>query len=225
MKALLSNNKGVALVTSLMLTMITLGIVMALFYILTQSIKISAATKRYRNVTEAAYGGAELMAFDVIGTAWKNYSSAGGMSNGLVSTYGNIDLAVSSPNDCLTQKLSSPAANWSNCSSPQKSMELSTIKSSPDLTFLLKGTTSSQHYKVYAKIVDTTSGNTDTGSSSMINPSDSDGLLSGSGTAYSKTGAGGVPIQHIPFGYRIEIQGEKETNALEKSNVMVLYAY
>lgn len=225
MKLILSNNKGIALVTSLMLTMITIGIVMAMFYIMTQSIKISAATKRYRNVTEATYGGGELMAFDIIGNAWKNFSSSGGMSNGLVSTYGNINLAVTAPNDCLTQKLSSPSSNWSNCSVSQKSMELSTIKSSPDLTFLLKGTSSSQHYKVYAKIVDTSSGNTDTASSAMINSSDSDGLLSGSGTAYNKTGTGGVPIQHIPFGYRIEVQGEKETNSLEKSNVMVLYAY
>jgi hypothetical protein len=34
-----------------------------------------------------------------------------------------------------------------------------------------------------------------------------------------------VPVQHIPFGYRIEVQGEKETNAIEKANVTVLYAY
>ena len=225
MKLILSNNKGIALVTSLMLTMITLGIIMALFYVITQSIKISAATKRYRNVTEAAYGGGELMAFDIIGNAFKNVSSAGGMSNSLVSTYSNINLSVSASNDCFKQKMLSPVSNWTNCSSPQKSMELSTIKSSPDLTFLLKGTSNNQNYKVYAKIVDTSSGNTDTASSSMISASDSGGLLSGSGSAYNKTGAGGVPIQHIPFGYRIEVQGEKETNAIEKSNVSVLYSY
>lgn len=226
MKSILSNNKGVALVTSLMLTLITLGVVMALFYIITQSIKISAANKRYRNVTEATYGGGELMAFDVIGNAWKNYSStSNNMSNSLVTKYGNIDLAVAATNDCLKQKLSSPASNWSNCTSPQRSMDISTIKTSPDLTFLLKGTTSALHYKVFAKIVDTSSGNTDNASASMLNTMDSEGLLSGSGTAYSKTGAGGVPIQHIPYGYRIEVQGEKETNALEKSNVTVMYAY
>ncbi len=211
--------------TSLMLTMITLGIILAMFYIMTQSIKVSAATKRYRNVTEATYGGGELMAFDIIANAWKNYSSAGGMSNKLISTYGNINLAVSAPNDCFTQKLSSPSGNWTGCSSNQKSMDISTIKSSPDLSFLLKGTSSAQNFKVYAKIVDTSSGNTDTASSAMLNTSDSEGLLSGSGSAYNKTGAGGVPIQHVPFGYRIEVQGEKETNAIEKSNVTVLYAY
>lgn len=225
MKYIVSNNKGIALVTSLMLTMITMGIVMALFYIITQSIKISAATKRYRNVTEATYGGGELMAFDIIGNAFKNMSAAGGMSSQLASTYANIDLSMAASNDCFKQKLSSPSSNWTGCTSTQKSMELSTIKTSPDLSFLLKGTTTAQNYKVYAKVVDTTSGNTDTASSSMLNSADTGGLLSGSGSAYSKTGTGGVAIKHIPFGYRIEVQGEKATNAIEKSNVTVLYAY
>lgn len=224
MKSILSNNRGVALITSLMLTMITLGIVMALFYIITQSIKVSAATKRFRNVTEATYGGGELMAFDIIGNAFKNQSSAGGMANQLVSTYSNIGLAVSIPNDCFKEKISSPVSSWSSCTTTQKSMELASIKSSPDLTFLLKGTSVGQNYKVFAKIVDTSSGNTDTASSAMLNTSDSEGLLSGSGSAYNKTG-GGIPLQHIPFGYRIEVQGEKETNAIEKSNVTIMYAY
>lgn len=225
MKAILKNNKGVALVTSLMLTLVTLGIVMALFYIITQSIKTSAATKRYRNVTEATYGGSEFIAFDVIGSAFKNQSTAGGMSSKLVSIYGNVDLAVSVSNDCFRQKLSSPVANWTSCTTTQKSMEIAAIKTSPDLSFLLKGTSASQHYQVYAKIVDTTSGNTDTASSSMLNANDSEGLLSASGSGYNKSGAGGVPIQHIPFGYRIEVQGEPEVNSKEKSNVTVLYAY
>ena len=224
MKSILLNAKGIALVTALMFTMITLGIVMALLYVLTQSIKISAATKRYRNVTEAAYGGSELMAFDVIGNAWKNISSAGGMTNSLVSTYSRLNLSAVASNPCFTQKLRAPATQWSSCSPTQKSMEIATIRSSPDLSFLLKGTAPGTIYKVYAKIVDTSSGNTDTAASALLNASDSDGLLSGSGTAYNKTG-GNIPVQHIPFGYRIEVQGENETNGSEKANVTVLYAY
>jgi hypothetical protein len=225
MKSIISNNKGIALVTSLLFTMITVGIILALFYVITQSIKISAATKRYRNVTEAAYGGGELMALDVIGNAWKNVDSANGISNSLVSMYGNIGLSVSASDDCIKQKLSYPTAYWTDCTAPQKSTELSAIRTSPDLTFLLKGVSTGKNYKLYAKIVDTTPGNTDTTLSSLLTADDSDGLLSASGSAYNKTGAGGVPVQHIPFGYRIEVQGEKETNAIEKANVTVLYAY
>ncbi len=164
------------------------------------------------------------MALGVVGNAWKNISSAEGMSNRLESTYGNINLSVTASNDCFTQKLRSPTSKWHKCSQTQQSVEISTIKSSPDLTFLLKGTSNNNNYKVYAKIVDTSSGNTDTASSSMINTSDSDGLLSGSGSAYNKTG-GSIPIQHKPFGYRIEVLGENETNAVERTNVTVLYAY
>lgn len=224
MKKILSDDKGVALVTALMLTMLTMGIIMALFYMITQSIKISAANKRYRNVTEATYGGAELMAFELIGTAWKNYSSAGGAASKLVSTYGNIDLAVAISNDCLTQKMSSPASSWTNCSAQQKAMEITTIKTAPDLTFLLKGATTGQNYKVYAKIVDTASGNTDT-SSLISSSSDSDGLNSASGSSYSKTGGSQVSMVHIPYSYRIEVQGEPEARLQEKTNVTVLYAY
>lgn len=225
MKLLPSNNKGVALVTSLMLTLITLGIIMALFYVMIRSIRISASVKRYRNVTEATYGGGELMAFGVIGDAFKNMSSAGGMANSLASTYGNINLSLLASNDCFKQKLTAPASHWTACSALQKSMELTTIKSAPDLTFLLKGTSNSQNYKVYAKVVDTSTGNTDTSSSALLNADDKEGLLSGSGTAYNKTGTGGVPIQHVPYGYRIEVQGEKEANAVETSNVTILYEY
>lgn len=224
MKRIMSNNKGVALITSLMFTLIILGIIMALFYMIAQSIKVSAASKRYRNVTEATYGGAELVAFELIGTAWKNYSSAGGAASKLVSTYGNVNLAVTVPNDCLIQKLSSPTSSWTNCTAQQKTMELSSIKAAPDLSFLLKGTATGQHYKVYAKIVDTSAGNTDTGAL-ITDTGDAGGLMAASGTAYSKTGASQVQMMHIPYGYRIEVQGEPEANLREKSNVTVLYAY
>lgn len=224
MNKILSNNKGVALVTSLMLTLISMGIIMALLYMITQSIKVSAASKRYRNATEATYGGAELVAFELIGTAWKNYSSAGGAASKLVANYGNVDLAVPVANACLTQKLSSPASSWTSCTSQQKSMDISSIKTAPDMSFLLKGTNSGQHYKVFAKIVDTTSGNTDT-SSLITNTSDKEGLISASGSSYSKTGASQVSMMHIPYSYRIEVQGQPEVNSLEKSNVTMLYAY
>jgi len=46
----LNNNKGVALVTALMLTLISLTIVMALMYMITQGTTVSASYKRYKNI-------------------------------------------------------------------------------------------------------------------------------------------------------------------------------
>lgn len=224
MKKILADDKGVALVTALMLTLITMGIVMALFYMITQSIKVSAANKRYRNVTEATYGGAELVAFDIIGTAWKNYSSSAGATSKLISTYGNVDLTAPVSNDCFIQKLSSPTSSWTSCPAAEKSTSIDLIKSDPDISFTLKGATTGQNYNVYAKIVDTTSGNTDT-SSLISNSSDSDGLISASGSSYSKTGGSQVSMMHIPYAYRIEVQGEPAVSKREKSNVTILYAY
>ena len=221
---MLLNNKGMALVTSLMLTLITLGIIMSMLYIITQATKISGVTKKYHNVTEAAFGGGELVANDLIGLAWKNYSSVNGMGNQLTSAYGTIGLVMSATDPCFKQKLSTATANWSSTCS--KSLDLDSIKSKPDLSFLLKGTLPGSNYKVYAKIVDTTAGNTDTASSTLLNSSDiASGLVGASGSAYNRSGAGTIAIQHIPYVYRLEIQGEKEINPLEKSNVSVLYAY
>jgi len=42
----LNNNKGVALVTALMLTLISLTIVMALMYMITQGTTVSASNKK-----------------------------------------------------------------------------------------------------------------------------------------------------------------------------------
>jgi len=226
MKSILRNNKGMALVTALMLTMITLGIIMSMLYMITQATKISGATKKYHNVTEAAFGGGELLANDVIGMAWKNYSSAGGVGSQLNALYGSVGLSMQTSDPCFKQKLSSASANWAACTPAQKSVDLPSIKGTPDLSFVLKGTATGTNYKVYAKIVDTTAGNTDTASSSLLNASDAaTGLVGAAGSAYNRTGGGTIAIQHIPFVYRLEIQGEKEINPSEKSNVSVLYAY
>lgn len=48
--------------------------------------------------------------------------------------------------------------------------------------------------------------------------------MAGGGSSYSKSG-GSIKVQHIPYSYRIEVQGEKDNNPIEKSNVTVLYAY
>jgi hypothetical protein len=101
------------------------------------------------------------------------------------------------------------------------------VKTNADLSFLLKGSSAGTNYKVYAKIVDTSAGNTDVASANMLNNSDLTGLVAASGSSYSRTGGTGsiVTMQHIPFVYRLEVQGEKEVNPSDKANVTVLYAY
>lgn len=213
---LLRNNKGIALVTSLMLTLISLAVVMALMYFVTAGIQVSAANKRYKNVVEAAYGGVSLAVNEFIPTLnnaiFGNYSS---QLTTLLGKYGssNIDLALPSGN-CLKTKLDNATVDWGTCS---RSLD---PKDNPDMTFVLKsnlaGHTTDAGFKVYTKIVDTpVKGNTD--------KADNPNLSKGENVTDSADIEGtGVTI---PTTYRIEVRAEREVNPKEKSNISVLYAY
>ena len=72
---LLCNQKGIALVTSLMLTLISLTLVMFLMYMITSSVKLSGANKRYKTALEASYGGVDIVANEVMPQLFSNMSS------------------------------------------------------------------------------------------------------------------------------------------------------
>jgi hypothetical protein len=202
---LLKNEQGIALVTALMLTLISLGIIMALLTMITSGAKLSGAQKRYRTAMEAAHGGTEVAMKDIIPMVLKNYSATTLVAQ-VQSDFSGIGLQVATTQQCLQAKLTKTSRQWpAGCSS------VMSPKQSPDMSFTLQAT-AGDPYKVYAKIVDTVSGN-----------SDLSGLqLEGSGVAESS------PIltpQHFPYLYRVEVQGERSSNAREQANISALYAY
>lgn len=149
---------------------------------------------------EAAYGGAEVIASEVIPQIFQGYS-AGKVGEGFAA------LGMTTASGCLNQKITLPTASWN----PSCSQSLS-AKVEPDVTMLLPGPSPDKNYKVSAKIVDNVPGNTDTS-----------GLqLDGSGVA---EGSGVITPEHIPFMYRLEVQGEPVSGAAEQAAVSVLYAY
>jgi len=205
MKHLITDNKGIALVTSLMLTLISLVIIMSVMFLITQSTISTGIVKRYKNTVEATYGGTEVVMKDVIPFILKNYTSASIQSR-LATNFSSIGLSSISK-DCLLAKISLSSDKWpSACSST-----VDPKSGGADFSFSLQAS-GGQPFSVYTKIVDTVGGNTD-----------QTGLqLEGSGVAESS------PIitpQHFPYVYRVEIQGERSTNATEKSRMSVLYAY
>ena len=227
-----NNEKGIALVTTLMLTLIALAMTLLLLYIATQNTTLSGSQKRYRNSLQASYGGVGVITDEVIPLLFKDYSSTGAFTitkNAMTAKFSNIGLTVISSDSCLSQKLGMPTSNWASCSAAQQSSSLASIKSSPDITFVLKGATDATGYRVYTKIVETMAGNTDTSANAIVKSADvlnGSSLLSGTGAAYNAaTGTGGVRVEHIPVKYHIEVQGERATNTAEKSNLSVLYAY
>src|SRR5512138_531570 len=71
----LQNQDGIALITALMFTLISLGMIMALLYYVLAGTRMSGAQKRYRNALEASYGGTEFITKAVIPRLFNNYSS------------------------------------------------------------------------------------------------------------------------------------------------------
>ena len=203
----LGNEDGIALVTALMFTLICLGMVMALMQMLLLQTKSSGSLKNYRSSLEASYGGAELITREFIPGLFANYSTGiGPLMTAFGGTgIGKIDLIVNSAS--LETKLSKPTTEWGDLSRTLDPKDV------PDLQFSLKGSGSTQ-FKVYAKIVDTVEGNSDT--------TGIDYLDSGAGVA----GAGaGISPKHNPALFSIEVQGERANNAKEKAQLSVLYAY
>lgn len=196
------NERGIALVTALMLTLISLAIVLSLLYIVTQGTKVSAVHKRYKTSLEASYGGVEVFTKEVIPMVLQGTS--------LSTLIMTANPSTASP--CFISKLSNAPSSWGAVCGPDS--RTTDPKVQPDLMLTLQGSGLQPNFTVYAKIVDTMPGNSDTSGIDMLD--------SGAGVAY---GSSGVSPKHMPATYRIEVQGEREKNPLEKANLSILYAY
>lgn len=205
MKSFASNNDGVALVTSLFLTLISLTIVMAVMYMITQSIQGAGLYKRYKTVLEASYGGTDVVMKDLVPYVLKNYAS-GTLITATEAAYATIGLDVQASQVCLQNKLTKATSDWTAACNAGLS-----AKTAYDFKFQLQATGGAP-YAIYSKIVDTVYGN-----------SDMSGLqLEGAGVAETLSV---ITPQHIPYVYRLEIQAERTQNAYEQSNISVVYAY
>ena len=228
---ILNNDKGVALITSLMFTALSLIICLSLLYMVTSGIKVSGSMKQYKTVMDATYGGTEIMTKDLLGKAL----SYGSGSPGTFSQYlaGQMGSTFSSftTSSCFQERLENSKKNWSSACANVNGNP----KNSPDVSFSLNSANGTP-YIVYSKIVDTTdwrfisfSSPASGGVPVLLNkgmPGNSDR----GGSAGYDTKGGTVTqkkpdIPHYPYMYRIEIQGERQQNPTEKANISVQYAY
>ncbi len=213
----LKNENGIALVTALCFTLISLGIIMMLLYSVTQGIKTTTASKRYSNALEASYGTIELLQKDILPQIISlPAASIVTLAN---SQFSALSMAV--PNSvCLEEKLKFSTWDAAKCSASTKTA-VSTV--SPDMTFNLKATNDVTGYTVYSKIVSTRcSGtatdpcsNSDTGSEAI------NGLAKPGGTTSTSTPS----APSMPAYYRIELTGQRASNPHEKAELSILYAY
>lgn len=219
------NEKGIALVMVLILSIIALAIISALLYLVTQGTKFSGSFKRYETAREAGIGGAEIIAalignrgeLDVTGiVTFPKRCDCGDpdivgdstFSDGTVLTGAYI---------CLCAKMCDPAYtgatyNWGVCTNgtgldpnDNPDMQLTLLSNPLDAT--------SPSYQVSAKIVDLTRGNTDLSGEDL------------GGTGVVASTAGVIPSPQLPYLYRIEVNSESSASVLERSRLSILYAY
>ncbi len=204
---ILRSQDGIALVTSLMLTLISLTIVLALLYMVTQSTKVSGQSKRYKTALEASYGGSEIITKDIFPFIMRNYSSTT-LKDDLegATGFGAVSLSLNTTQSCIQNKLTKATSDWPiDCDSAPFASK------NPDFNIKLSAA-SGNPFTVYSKIVDTVVGNSNIG-----------GLqLEGAGVAESQNV---LTPQHFPYVYRLEIQGQRENNPTAQATIEVLYAY
>jgi len=199
----LKNEKGIALITSLMLTLLSMIVAMALLYILTMDIQQTGMHKRYKTALEAASGGSQIVLREILPQLLQNFDSST-LQNDLQNTFSDVSLTVTDAT-CLRTKLTSATGTWAGCSSTIDPISV------PDMTLTLQPTAGNS-YTVFAKIIDTIPGN-----------SDLSGLqLDGSGVSESQNV---ITPQSIPYIYRLEVRGQRQTNATEQARLSVLYSY
>lgn len=211
----LRNNEGIALITSLLFTLISLGIIMALLTIVLQGTRVSAASKAYKNATEAGYGAVDVVSRDILPAIIK------GTFNSAYKTNLADAIGLAFPLEaCFNQKVSSSTSLWTACTGQPTS---AVPKQSTDMSFNLKAANDTVGFNVYAKITDTRCGSDTAGQPcSNSDTSGVDYLDAGSGVTSS---SGTVTPQHRPAYFRIEVQSERAVNPNEKAQLSVLYAY
>jgi len=207
----LFDKKGVALVMVLVIIAMSTAMVAVVLYFIQKGTEISGLENKYATAKEASLGAIDVFTKEIIPLAIVTASTA--PDNSLTTALGNFSTITSATvtavatNACFSDKLLKSTTSWATgCSSG------SDPKTQPDIRFTLSGT-SAVPFNVYTKIVDTVSGNTST----------SGVVLEGAGAAESSGGM--IAIQHFPYMYRMEVQGERQQNPNERANFELLYAY
>ncbi len=222
------NERGVALVMVLMLSLIGLAIVSALLYLVTQGTTMSGAMRFYRSAEEVSVGTAEILpdyfqnrgVLNILGAPYANGCNCGDP----LDPSDNTDENAGGARTCRCDKLCNSTADWldSTAASCDDNGGVAGLqvdlnpKTNPEIGPLVFGTAPNQ-YSVYVKIVDTVRGNSDVGG--IAAP----GELGGQGVVSSTSGVVSPPA--APYLYRTEILAENTTNPRENSRMSVLYAY
>jgi hypothetical protein len=201
--SILSNNKGIALVMVLIISLISLVIMSGLIYMVTSGTQVSGLEKRYRTALEAGKG--------CIDIAYQVFSTRGANPFTVIEA-GSIDFNITASPACLSDKLNRSTVDWNAACDTSLNIITAPVAdpATYDMTFQVAGT--SLDYSVYAKIVDTVEGN-----------SSGDEGLNKTGVVISNSGE--VSVMHIPYLYTVECASENTNNRTERTRISALCQY
>lgn len=209
---------GFALITALMMTMLTLVIAMGIMYVVTHGIRSGGVKKAYQNAVEASYGGADVAAHNILPSLFAGVDSVAEM-NAAITSLGSLGVGLDFPDlsrQCLIDKLSKPSADWAVSCGPLATSASLNANTNPDFTMTLPSVAGNTPFVVNSKIVDTVPG-------VPYAPAPAGGPLLGKGTVSSSGSGAGVYVAH--YIYRIEVAAQRQSNAAEQGAISVLYEY
>ncbi|GAB4390741.1 MAG: type IV pilus minor pilin PilX [Thermodesulfovibrionales bacterium] len=136
---ILRNEKGVALLIVMAISVIALAVMSALIYMTTSGTQMSGMQKRYKTALEASKGGAGIV-FDYVGR------------RGSPAFSNSIGFVITASGTCVNDKLNKATAAWDPSCDKTSSITI-TNSATYDMRFDLGP------YTTYSKITDTVEGN------------------------------------------------------------------
>lgn len=206
-------NRGVALVTALIVISISAGIFAAIMYFAVTGTEISGIQRKYQSSKEASLGAIDVMTKDLLPRVIAGTDLSGAVSS--MTILAGILPAVqadSAKDACFRAKLTTVTGSWpgGTCDSNPDA----TVNS--DIVLNLKSNTAgtSKPFVVSMKIIDTVPGNSDKSGTT---------LELGAGTV--DNAAGMISVQHFPYLYTIMTDARPQNSTTERANIEVLYAF
>ncbi len=213
--------RGVAMITVLMLSAICIVILTTLIYMTTMGTKASGSQKRYKTALEASYAGLDVATqviaarADVASFITGSVTSLGFISKIPAACSGNAyssGLPVAFTG--AAAKIMTASSTWAAGSCGDTSL----LANSTSYDFVFKMGTSPQ-FNVYTKIVDVIEGNTGAGGNVLGHRLTTTQVASSTSEIQSEV---------IPYLYTLEIDSENtitSQTANERSGLSVLYQY
>lgn len=191
----LGNEKGVALITALILGLIGMLMIATLLNMVGTGIWTSGSKKRYQTALEASRGGLDFFAKEIIqrGISGTSLSTMGNYSGILNPLATNADFTTKLTTTGWVGDGTYPATN------PDAQVTFSLVGPSPNIT-------------VSTTILSTSRGNSGTSSN----------ILGGGGVVSNQSGT--VTPQHIPYLYQTETRGQGASSQ-ENAILSAIYVY